>query len=91
MAQATLYNIRNDIVDNGRVRCPAFSVPLMAFDNSDDSDSEDYSAFKMQPYTVKAKKTWKKLYTLIMDKRTDIPIKQMAIKSKHEDVLFKQM
>ena len=45
----------------------------------------------MQPYTVKAKKTWKKLYTLIMDKRTDIPIKQMAIKSKHEDVLFKQM
>ena len=91
LSQEQNFEIRNEIVDDGRIRCPAFSVPLIAYDSDGDSDQEDYGDLEMFPTIVKAKKTWKKLYKIIMDKRTDIPLKQMAIKAKHEDLIFKKI
>ena len=43
------------------------------------------------PTYVKAKKMWKKLSKLILKDNKDIPLKQMAIKAKHEHVLYKKM
>lgn len=37
------------------------------------------------------KKNWKKLYDIVMDHRTDIPLKQMALKAKHEGLIMKKM
>lgn len=92
--QETRYKVRHEIVEHGRIRCPAFSVPLMDFD-AEVSDSEDDDANvdfdHRHPATVKAKKTWKKLFKLILDRRTDIPLKQMALKAKHEKVLLERM
>ena len=90
------YKVRQDILENGRVRCPAFSIPLMSFDSESDSDgevpqSDDKNDIDNHPTVIKARKTWKKLFKLIMDKRSDVPIKQMALKAKHESVLFDKM
>ena len=64
----------------------------MSFDSESD---EDYTMYdedlqKLKPI-VKAKKRWKKLFDIVMDKRTDIPLKQMALKAKHENVLMGKM
>ena len=90
------YKVRQDILENGRVRCPAFSIPLMSFDSESDSDadvpqSDNPNDIDNHPTVIKAKKTWKKLFKLIMDKRSDVPLKQMALKAKHESVLFDKM
>lgn len=63
----------------------------MSYDSAGSSDSGDYSEWLQHPSVVKAKRTWKKLFKIILDKRTDIPLKQMAIKAKHENVLFNTM
>lgn len=78
------------------MRCPAFSIPLMSFDSESDSDadvpqSDNPNDIDNHPTVIKAKKTWKKLFKLIMDKRSDVPLKQMALKAKHESVLFDKM
>ena len=83
--------MRNDIVKNGLVRCPAFSVPLLAYREAVSSDDEDYGDLEQYPSIVRARKNWKKIYKIIMDRRTDIPLKQMAIKAKHEFVLHQKM
>ena len=59
--------------------------------SSDGSNDEDYGDLSRYPAIVKAKQSWKKLFKIIMDKRTDIPLKQMALKAKHETVLYNQM
>ena len=68
----------------------------MTFDaesNSDGSNhmSENVNGLEKHPAILKAKKTWKKLFKLILDKRSDVPLKQMALKAKHESVIFDQM
>ena len=85
--------MQKEIYDkNGIIRCPAFAVPLIAYDSGcDDSDNEDYGWMEEFPTYVKAKKMWKKLAKVILKDNKDIPLKQMAIKAKHEHVLFKQM
>ena len=87
------YEVRNEILQNGMIRCPAFStpLPLLSDDSAGDSDGEDYGDLEQFPAIVKAKKTWKKLFSVIMDKRIDIPLKQMAIKAKHEGVIYDKM
>ena len=86
-----MFKLREAIVENGVVHCPAFSVPLLDFGEQNDSDNEDYSEFAQYPSIVNAKKKWKKLYEIIMDKKSVIPLKQMAIKKKHEDLIFEKM
>ena len=70
--------MRHEIAENDEIRCPAFSVPLMDYhsDGKDsESDNEDYGDLSMFPDIVKAKKTWKKISKIILDERTDIPLK----------------
>lgn len=88
--------LRVDIVEEGKlgqdvVHCPAFTAPLMDFGDQNDSDQEDYSADAQFPAIVSAKKKWKKLFQIILEKKSFIPLKQMAIKKKHEDLIFEKM
>lgn len=77
--------MRSEISEGNDIRCLAFTAPLMDFGDNNDSDGEDYSEFKDQPSLINAKKKWKKLYEIILDKKTEIPLKQMMLKKKHED------
>ena len=62
--------------DDGVTKCPAFSVPLIAYNSScSDSEEEDYGWMEEFPTFVKAKKKWKKLAKLVLDQRKNIPIK----------------
>ena len=71
------YVVRKDIVDeDGRIKCPAFSVPLIAYgSDSDDSDSVDYEWMEDFPTYKNAKKLWNRLAKLILDQKSHIPIK----------------
>ena len=93
---------RRDIVEDGVVHCPAFTVPLIDFGDLNESDddaaifgggtkSRRRQWFADYPSIVAAKKKWKKLYEIILDKKSVIPLKQMAIKKKHEDLIFDKM
>ena len=93
------YEIRKDIDEGDSVHCLAFTWPLMHFssddDDSDQNQNADENSQQLQkeynPSTVKAKKKWKRLYEYIFDKRKQIPLKQMALKAKHEYVLYQQI
>ena len=84
------YKIRTEIVEENDVHCLAFTAPLMDYGTHNDSDYEVYDD-DLDPCTVSAKKKWKRLYEIIMDHRTQIPLKQMAWKVKHEQQLFDKM
>ena len=88
--EVNLYKLRNEISEENEVHCLAFTAPLMDYGNHNDSDNEVYQEDEY-PSIIVAKKRWKKLFAMIMDQRTQIPIKQMAWKAKHEDLLFQQM
>ena len=61
----------------------AFTAPLIDFGFHEDSDDGDFYDINLDPSTVSAKKKWKKLYQVVMDNRTQIPLKQMLWKTKH--------
>ena len=83
--ELNLYKLRNNICEGNDVHCLAFTAPLLDFGGHNDSDDEDYGGdLSGLPTIVAAKKKWKKLYSIIMDRRTQIPLKQMAWKAKHE-------
>ena len=89
------YEIRNDLFTGEKVQCLAFEYPLINFTNEHGEDFESdcnspryLEELAMNPATAKAKKKWKRLYEIIMDKRSLIPLKQMALKAKHEQVIF---
>ena len=65
----------------------------MDFGNHDESDDDEgkYDEWKAHPAIVNAKKKWMRLFEVIMDHRSQVPLKQMALKSKHEQVIFDQM
>ena len=67
------YVVRKDIIDEeGNIRCPAFSIPLLGYDSdvgADDSDSEDYGWMEDYPTYKRARKLWKKLAKLVLDKK----------------------
>ena len=84
-----LYAIRTEIGEGNDVQCLAFTAPLMDFGDHNESDNEDYG--DLNPTIVSAKKKWKKLYQIVMDKRTQIPLKQMLWKAKHEQILLDKM
>lgn len=91
MKPRDVYKIRNNISEENEVHCLAFTAPLMDFGDQNESDSDDYGDFKHIPSIVSAKKKWKKLSQIILDQRTQIPLKQMALKAKHQDILFNKM
>ena len=64
-------------------------MPLMDFGQDIESENDEYEEFKHQPSIIKAKKKWKKIYNIVMDKDKQIPLKQMAWKAKHQDEIFK--
>ena len=80
-----------------KVQCLAFTSPLLNFgihegeQDSDCNDEQYQNELKLNPATAKAKRKWKRLYEIIMDKRTQIPLKQMTLKAKHEQIIFDQM
>ena len=55
------------------IKCPAFTQPPVLFDGDSDDDFDE--EFADYPIIAKTAKNWKKLYNIIMDKRTDIPLK----------------
>ena len=65
--------MRKNIEEDNEVHCLAFTAPLMDFGQHNDSDCEDYG--DLNPSDVSAKKKWKKLYQIVMDHRTQIPLK----------------
>lgn len=83
--------MRKDIEEDNEVHCLAFASPLMDFDIQDESGNENYGGLNESPSIVRSKNNWKKIYKYIMDKRTHIPIKEMAWKSKHQELIFQQM
>ena len=91
MKPRDVYKIRNNISEENEVHCLAFTAPLMDFGDTNESDGEDYSDFKQIRSIVRAKKKWKKLAEIVLDQRTQIPLKQMALKAKHQDILFNKM
>lgn len=38
----SLFQIRKEIIENGTIKCPAFSVPPMQFSSDSDSDCYEY-------------------------------------------------
>ena len=74
--------MRKDIEEGNEVHCLAFTAPLIDFGSHNNSDDEDYG--NLDACTVSAKKKWKKLFGIVMDQQTQIPLKQMAWKAKHE-------
>ena len=66
------YTIRADIEQDGKVRCPSFTVPLMDFNEKVADNQKD-------------KKPWKGIYDVVCDKRSSLPLSQMMLKQKHED------
>lgn len=90
MDEVDMYTVRKDIVEGDNVHCLAFTAPLLDFGSDNDSDHDDLYS-KIDPHRASAKKKWRKLYDVIMDRKTQIPLKQMAWKAKHETFIFKQM
>lgn len=43
------------------------------------------------PAQAKSKQNWNKLYQVILDQKSQIPVKQMALKVKHQSVIFDQI
>lgn len=89
------YVIRNDLFVGDKVKCLSFACPLINFQNENNEDfdsdcnSETYlEELATNPATAKAKKKWNRLYEVIMDVRPQIPLKQMALKAKHEELIF---
>lgn len=70
------------------MHCPAFSVPLLDFGNDNDS----YDSLGDMPASIaKAKHKWKEIAKIIFCEQPKIPLKQMAWKAKHQDIIFEQM
>lgn len=66
------YDVRNEIFEDGRVQCPAFSVPPIAYDPDRELEDIDISKIKrdgLEEYAEirKARRLWHKLYMVIMD------------------------
>ena len=95
--QTSRYRVRDDLFTGDKVQCLAFTSPLLNFgihegeQDSDCNDEQYQNELKLNPATAKAKRKWKRLYEIIMDKRTQIPLKQMTLKAKHEQIIFDQM
>ena len=97
--ESNRFKVRFDINEEGEVGCPAFTVPLMQFSDSEDDDldfdddDEDDVANGLANYLPvrNARRMWNTLGTIVLDKNLDIPLKQMAIKKKHEDQIFEKM
>ena len=71
-----IYTIRNEIVEGNEVHCLAFATPLIDFGDHNYSDDSEYSEdLKQFPSIISAKKKWKKIYQVVMDKKTQIPLK----------------
>ena len=47
----------------------------MDFGSENESDTESFSEFADYPSIVNAKRNWKKLYQIVLDKRSEIPLK----------------
>ena len=62
------YQVRKDISEENEVHCLAFTAPLMDFGGHNESDQEDYGS--LDPSVISARKKWKKLYEIVMDKKT---------------------
>lgn len=63
------YTLRHDISEGNDIHCMAFTAPLMDFGSDNESDQEQYDQ-DLLPSVISAKKKWKKLYQIVMDKRT---------------------
>ena len=87
------FKIQTELVDEDGVHCLAYPYALLDLKNDhyEDDPDENYGDLVQYPSHVGAKKKWKRLFEVIMDKRTAIPLKQMALKAKHEQVIFDQM
>ena len=46
---------------------------------------------KQDKFSMKAKKVWSRMFKLIYEKEKDIPLLQMALKAKHEKLLYNQI
>ena len=83
--------------EDGKVHYPTFTVPLMNFKDdkvSDDDDCDDQvcKGGVLEPRSViRARKKWKNIYGLICGSVEDLPLRQMMLKKKHEDQIFKKM
>ena len=66
-----------EIEINGRVKCPAFSTPILSFNECRPSESGESK--------------WAKLARVILDYDTQIPLKEMCLKAKQEQLIYKRM
>ena len=89
--EVNMYKVRKEFCEGNEVHCLAFTAPLLTVGSGQDSDNEDYGELNQFPSIVNAKKKWKKVYQIVMDKDKKIPLKQMAWKAKHEDKIFQQI
>ena len=81
------YRVRQNFDEDGAIHCLAFTVPLFDFDLPADlaHDADDFGPI------AGAKRNWKHMYEMVLDKSTQIPLKQMCLKAKHEELIYQRM
>ena len=90
-AESNRFTIHENIDEDGKIICPAFTVPLLDFGiEADDLVNLEFDA-SCPSSVIAAKKKWKKLYEVILEKGDVIPLRQMMIKKKHEEQVFNKM
>ena len=73
------YKIRHDIVEGNNVHCLAFTCPLLDLDLSDEEidlavgQTENLDAVQVASMNAKAK--WSLLCDIVLDEKTQIPLK----------------
>ena len=89
--ESNRFTIHDNIDEDGKIICPAFTIPLLDF-GIEPYDVADIDQDGSCPASVlAARKKWKKLYEVIMEKGDVIPLRQMMIKKKHEGQVFNKM
>lgn len=91
--EVDLYKkIRNEICEDNNVHCLAFTTPLMYLGQDEIKNENDFDEETGElAIVLSARKKWKLIFENIKHDNTMIPLKQMAWKSKHEDLIFEEM
>ena len=89
-AKTNRYKVCQDLYEDGELQCLAFPYPLMQFEDEKTQHDKmmahlsDDDVRKISPSWAGAIDKWSKLSKLIFTESKEIPLKQMAIKAKHE-------
>ena len=81
--------------EDGEIHCLSFTYPLMGYETDLKESSmvlkEEMTWVKDYPSWHGAIEKWNRLSKVICTDNTDVPLKQMAIKAKHEKLIYEEI